>query len=190
MILTRAEIEKEIQRGTIRITPFQDRYLNPHSYDLRLGSKIGVYRDLPWYKRLTNFLGITNYPTLDARKENAFDLSDIPDEGIVLQPGKLYLVSTLERVNTNEYVTFVDGKSSLGRYGLFVHVTAGFVDTGFDGHITLELVATESIRIYRGDRICQVRYTPLHGEVALYEGQYRGDAAAGPVPSQFWKRHD
>ena len=151
MILSGNEIHRQL--GTnIKIDPFDERQLNPNSYNLRLHDELLVYDDLE----------------LDMRKSPGHQRLQIPDEGIVLQPHRLYLGRTLERTETHRFVPMLEGRSSIGRLGLFVHITAGFGDVGFCGYWTLEMFAVHPIRIYAGVEIAQIFYYTLEGEAREY----------------------
>ena len=169
MILTGPEIEKQVAAGRINITPWVSKNAGPNSVDLRLHPEIQVYREVP----------------LDMRRDNPTQKRLIPDFGMVLQPGILYLGRTVERIHTDFYVPKVDGRSSIGRLGMQVHVTAGFCDTGFDGTITLEMTVVHALRVYAGVRICQVCFTEPVGELRLYKGRYQGQTEA--TASRFYK---
>ena len=93
----------------------------------------------------------------------------IPPEGLVLQPNQLYLGRTVERTETHNLVPMIEGRSSIGRLGLFVHVTAGFGDVGFCGYWTLEMFAVQPVRIYAGVAICQIFYHDIRGPFTEYQ---------------------
>ncbi len=157
MILTGPEIEAQLGKN-IEIQPYDRKQLNPNSYNLRL------HQDLLTY---------TTFP-LDMKADNAHEKLVIPPEGLVLQPGKLYLGRTIEFTKTENYVPMLEGRSSVGRLGLFVHVTAGFGDTGFSGFWTLEMHCVHPIRIYAGVAICQIFYHAVQGAVVNYKsGKYQ-----------------
>ena len=142
MILTDKTINDEINEGNIVIEPFNPNNLGTNSYDLTLLNTLILYTER----------------VLDVRKKNPSAPMIIPDEGLVLQPWIVYLASTVEYTQTLKHVPVIQGKSSLGRLGLFVHITAGFGDTGFAGHWTLELVCIQPLRIYPGMKIAQIVY--------------------------------
>jgi dCTP deaminase len=154
MILTGEEIRSQIGRNIV-IEPFDDRLVNPNSYNLRLHDEILVYEEI----------------ILDMRRPNRYRRLVIPPEGMVLQPGRLYLGRTLERTETHQFVPMLEGRSSIGRLGLFVHVTAGFGDIGFCGYWTLEMFAVHPIRIYPGVQICQIFYHEVSGTITEYSSQ-------------------
>lgn len=151
MILSGSEIAAR-QGGDVMIDPFDPSRLNPNSYNLALHHEILVYEEV----------------VLDMKKSNRVRRLEIPPEGIVLSPGRLYLGRTVERTETHNLVPMIEGRSSIGRLGLFVHVTAGFGDVGFCGYWTLEMFAVQPVRIYPGVAICQIFYHELHGDVTEY----------------------
>lgn len=178
-ILTGNEIIKRVAAHDINITPFDGELVNPASVDLRLGGSLRMYsmsRD---------------GHALDVRQENRTVLVGLKESGFVITPGTLYLMHTLERIHTDKYVTVLDGKSSIGRLGIKVHETAGYIDPGFNGQPTLEVTCVHPVRIYPGMRFCQVRFHTLLGHVSLYGGassHYTGGNAEGPVPSMSWQQ--
>jgi dCTP deaminase len=154
MILTGAEILSRL--GTdIDIDPFDPARLNPNSYNLTLHNEVMVYEEV----------------VLDMRKANRVRRIEIPPEGLILGPSQLYLGRTAERTETHNLVPMIEGRSSVGRLGLFVHVTAGFGDVGFCGFWTLEMFAVQPIRIYPGIPICQIFYHELVGAVREYDSE-------------------
>lgn len=164
MILSGKEIKKNIG-DRIKITPFNEDQLNPNSYNLTLHNELLVY----------------NNELLDMKKENTASRLIIPEEGMVLLPGKLYLGRTVEHTSTDFYVPMLEGRSSIGRLGLFVHITAGFGDVGFNGFWTLEMFCVQPIRIYPGVQICQIFYHSIEGEYEKYiSGKYQGNTGVQP----------
>lgn len=150
MILSDKTILNEMRWGNIVIDPFEPKHLNPNSVDLTLAPLCKVYET-----------GV-----LDPRQPNPTVELVIPEEGYVLEPGQVYLYACNERIGVKDNIRAkVEGKSSLGRLGLFIHVTAGFIDTGFEGSLVLELVATRPIRIYPNMKICQVEFARVEGEI-------------------------
>lgn len=159
MILTGSEIKAQLGEN-ILIDPFDEKLLNPNSYNLRLHDELLVYEEI----------------VLDMRRPNRYRRYVIPPEGLVLQPRQLYLGRTMERTETHNLVPMLEGRSSIGRLGLFVHVTAGFGDVGFCGYWTLEMFAVHPIRIYPGVPICQIFYHTLEGDVTEYRtGKYQNN---------------
>ena len=153
MILSGREIERNLG-GKIVIDPYRREQLNPNSYNLRLHDELKVYHS----------------DTLDMRRENTSFSITIPEDGLLLEPQKLYLGRTIEYTATEGYVPMLEGRSSIGRLGLFVHVTAGFGDIGFKGFWTLEVFCVQPIRIYAGVEICQVFYHTIQGDYDSYAG--------------------
>ncbi|MDK2973319.1 MAG: dCTP deaminase [Candidatus Sumerlaeota bacterium] len=153
MILSGTEIKQRLGK-TIFIEPWNEAQLNPNSYNLRLHDELMVYDD--------EVLDMKRPPTVRSLR--------IPEEGIVLQPGRLYLGRTLEHTRTDDLVPMLEGRSSIGRLGLFVHVTAGFGDVGFSGYWTLEISAIQPIRVYAGVPICQIFYHQIAGDYVPYAG--------------------
>ncbi len=149
MILTDQEILNAIDAGSIVIEPFDRNALGSNSYDVHLSRHLATY--------------VTE--ELDARAHNAVEHFDIPEDGYVLQPGKLYLGSTLEYTETHEHVPFLEGKSSVGRLGIDIHATAGKGDIGFCNHWTLEISVQMPVRVYPHMPIGQLIYFATHGEV-------------------------
>lgn len=124
---------------------------------------------------------------LDVKKKNPTQSLIIPDTGLILFPGKLYLGCTIEYTETKEFIPQIETVSSVARLGLMAHLTAGYGDTGFRGVWVLELVAHEPIRVYPNMRIAQIYYTPANGKVEDYgsSGKYQGQTE--PVASNSWK---
>ncbi len=169
MILSGLEIKKNLGNN-IKIEPYNESQLNPNSYNLRLSNELLVYKEL----------------TLDMKKINEAEKLIIPDEGLLLEPGRLYLGRTLEFTETEEYVPMLEGRSSIGRLGLFIHVTAGFGDVGFKGFWTLEIHCIQPIIIYPYIEICQIYYHTVEGEHIKYSsGKYQNNT--GIQPSLLYK---
>lgn len=169
MILSGKQIRSKLGEE-IRIDPFNENQLNPNSYNLRLHNELVVYENL----------------TLDMKQENAYKTIVIPTEGIVLEPNKLYLGRTKEYTETDRFVPMLEGRSSVGRLGLFVHVTAGFGDVGFRGYWTLEIHCIQPIRIYADVEICQIYYHSIEGDYDRYiSGKYQNNK--GIQPSLLYK---
>lgn len=164
MILSGKEIKKQLGES-IRITPYNESQLNPNSYNLTLHNEVLVY----------------DSPVLDMKKQNTASTIVIPEEGMLLDPGKLYLGRTIEYTETDKYVPMLEGRSSIGRLGLFVHITAGFGDVGFSGYWTLEMFCVQPIRIYPGIQICQIFYHSIEGDYELYtSGKYQKNSGIQP----------
>ena len=106
---------------------------------------------------------------------------EIPEEGLLLETGKLYLGRTVEYTETQGLVPMLEGRSSIGRLGLFVHITAGFGDVGFKGFWTLEMFCVQPIRIYAGVQICQIFYHSIEGSYQTYSsGKYQNNKGVQP----------
>ncbi len=184
MILSDRSLREEIANKRIIIEPLDERCIQPSSIDVKVSNLFRVFRN--------HTAGI-----IDVKQdlEDLTELISIPEDGVfMLHPGEFVLGSTLERVVVpDNLVARIEGKSSLGRLGLLIHSTAGFIDAGFDGHVTLELanVASLPITIYPGMRIGQVSFmmmtTPAdkpYGSGARgskYQGQ------RGPTPSRYFE---
>ena len=164
MILSGCEINKR-RGGDIIIEPFCPDQLNPNSYNLRLHHELLVYTD----------------PVLDMKQPPGTANLTIPEDGLVLEKGHLYLGRTCEHTTTNNLVPMLEGRSSIGRLGLFIHVTAGFGDVGFSGYWTLEMFCIQPIKIYPGVEICQIFYHTIEGEHQDYSsGKYQGNSGIQP----------
>lgn len=185
-VLTGQAIREAVKSGKIFIHPWFPEHVGPNSVDLRLSRELLVYTD--GYDRHQG-LPVSRNHLLDMRKANETRSLRIPEDGLVLEPGVLYLGCTMERTASNFFIPKVEGRSSVGRLGIKVHLTAGFGDIGFDGRWTLEIEVVHPVRVYAGERICQVYFTTPHGEVRdLYKGRYQGDT--GPVASRFSEQLD
>jgi dCTP deaminase len=125
-------------------------------------------------------------PVLDMKTPNPTRMITIPEEGLLLETNTLYLGRTIEHTRTDKLVPMLEGRSSIGRLGLFIHVTAGFGDVGFSGFWTLEIFCVQPIRIYPGVEICQIYYHAIEGDYDLYEsGKYQNNT--GIQPSLLYK---
>lgn len=193
-ILSDSEIRRAIASGDIEIDPFEPSHVNPVSVDLTLGDEVLVYSK--WVEWLDSSvpdaaenIRPSTYYVLDVSEEPHTKKFKIDEKGLTLRPGVGYLMHTRERVHTKKYVPVLDGKSSIGRLFMVVHVTAGFGDPGFNGQYTLEVTVTHPLRIYPGMKIAQMRFHTIVGEVEHpYEGNYTGDAARGPVASRAFRQ--
>jgi len=181
VIFSDRTIKEAVAAGRIAVDPYDESFVQPSSIDLRVDRYFRVFEN-------------HKYPHIDprVRQEDLTTIVEVPgDEAFVLHPGEFVLGSTLERVRLgNDIVARLEGKSSLGRLGLLIHSTAGFVDPGFDGYLTLELsnVANLPIAIYPGMRIGQISFYQMTtdadhpygsaGAGSKYQGQ------RGPTPSR------
>jgi len=184
VVLSDRTIRRLLEEGRIGIDPFDESLIQPSSVDVRVDRFFRVFHN-------------NRYPFIDVREEQE-DLTElvevVDDSPFVLHPGEFVLGSTLERVTVpDDLVARLEGKSSLGRLGLLIHSTAGFIDPGWDGHVTLELanVANLPITVYPGMKIGQLSFVQLtepaehpYGSDGLgskYQGQL------GPTPSKYWQ---
>ena len=151
MIISGKEIEKLIGKE-IFIDPYQSDQLNPNSYNLRLHHELLVYED----------------QVLDMKVDHAVRKLVIPPEGLVLEPGILYLGRTVENIRSEHHVPMLEGRSSIGRLGIVVHLTAGLGNIGSSGYWTLEIACVQPVRIYPGVAICQIYFQDLRGEHEKY----------------------
>jgi dCTP deaminase len=156
MILSGQAIRQRLGSDIV-IDPFHPTNLNPNSYNLTLHNELMVYEEV----------------VLDMAKDNRVRRVPIPDDGLVLSPNQLYLGRTAERTVTHNLVPQIEGRSSVGRLGLFVHVPAGFGDVGFAGYWTLEMFAVQPVRIYAGVPICQIFYHEITGDFEEYASKYQ-----------------
>src|SRR5947208_2241754 len=183
MVLSDRTIRDEIAAGRLVVDPFDDTLVQPSSVDVRVGNSFRVFRN-------------ARYPYIDV-KSPMEDLTELvrieEDEPFILHPGEFVLGVVFERIALpDDMVATLDGKSSLGRLGLVVHQTAGVIDAGFDGHITLELanMANLPITVYAGMRIAQLSFMTLttpaehpYGSDKL-RSKYQGQAE--PTPSRYY----
>ena len=184
MVLSDSAIRRLIESGRIGIDPYDPGLMQPSSLDVRVDRLFRVFRN-------------SRYPFIDVKVDQS-DLTELvevgDDEPFILHPGEFVLGSTLERVRLpDDLVARLEGKSSLGRLGLLIHSTAGFIDPGFDGHVTLELsnVANLPITIYPAMKIGQLSFVQMtepaerpYGTAGMgskYQGQ------RGPTPSAYWR---
>lgn len=186
MILPDHDIFRHRADGSLGIDPFDPAQIQPASYDMRLGHLFRYYYNDPDREAA--------FDTIDPKSpERRTVLDEISEEGLVLGPKTFILASTVEKVRIpSELVGRVEGKSSLARMGLFVHVTAGFIDPGFEGHVTLELFNGNhfGIKLYPGMPICQMSFERLtsaaerpYGHGAT--GSKYANQADGPVESMY-----
>ncbi|MCC3777894.1 dCTP deaminase [Streptomyces sp. UNOB3_S3] len=169
MILTGPEITAAALDGRLRIEPFDADQVNPNSYNVRLGTTLATYTTA----------------VIDAHRPNPTTTIAIGGDGYVLQPGELYLGHTFEQIGSDLFVPLLFGRSSVGRLGLFVEITAPIGDIGFHGQWTLMLTPVRPLRVYAGMEIGQVMFFVASGAVDLYAGKYQG--STGPQPSRAWQ---
>ena len=187
MVLSDATIARLLAEGRIEIDPYDESLLQPSSVDVRVDRLFRVFHN-------------NRYPFIDVKVEQAelTELVEVEDEHpFVLHPGEFVLGSTLERIRLpDDLVARLEGKSSLGRLGLLIHSTAGFIDPGWDGHVTLELsnVANLPITIYPGMKIGQISFMQMTEPAATPYGsaaigsKYKGQR--GPTASRYWQNFE
>ncbi|HEC72389.1 MAG: dCTP deaminase [Candidatus Thorarchaeota archaeon] len=178
-VLSDRSILRAITANKIIIEPFRRSCLGSNSYDIHLGKYLGMYKD----------------NVLDCKKDNHIEHREIPDKGVILTPGNLYLGITEEYTDTCvEFMPNIDGKSSIGRLGIFIHITAGRGDAGFNGFWTLEIMCIKPVRIYPGMPIGQITYETIEGPVAKpynkkKDAKYHNKEPK-PIQSMMWKNWD
>lgn len=164
MILSGREIEKNLGENII-IEPFNRSQLNSNSYNVKLHNKLLIYRE----------------NTLDMKKPNETKEIIISENGYKLEPNQLYLGRTLEYTSTKKFVPMIEGRSSIGRLGIFIHITAGFGDVGFSGYWTLEIFCIKPIIIYPNVEIAQLYYHTIDGDYEEYNsGKYQNNTDIQP----------
>src|SRR5207245_157979 len=184
VVLSDRTIRRLLEEGRIGIDPYDEALLQPSSVDVRVDRFFRVFHN-------------ARYPFIDV-KEPQEDLTELVelavDEPFILHPGEFVLGSTLERITLpDDLVSRLEGKSSLGRLGLLIHSTAGFIDPGWDGHVTLELsnVANLPITIYYGMKIGQLSFVQLTEPAERPYGANglgsKDQGQKGPTPSRYWK---
>lgn len=169
MILSGSKIQSEVKNKKIIIEPFDISNINPNSYNYTLGDYVKVYK---------------NY-VLDSKEKQKVEIIKIPDDGLIIEPDKVYLGFTNEIIGSDYYVPTITGRSSTGRLGLFVQITSDLVDIGFKGRLTLQLHSTQPVKIYRGMKIGQVMFWRVFGDVNLYDGKYQ--SSLEPRESEVWR---
>jgi dCTP deaminase len=184
VILSDRDLHEALKTGHLVVEPLGDNAVQPSSIDLRVGNQFRVFAN-------------SRYPYIDVKQpmEDLTELvSTVGEEPFILHPGEFVLGTTVERVEIpSDLVARIEGKSSLGRLGLLIHSTAGFVDPGFKGHLTLELsnVANLPITLYPGMKIGQISFFQMsspalhpYGERVI-KSKYLDQE--GPTPSRYWE---
>lgn len=175
MILTDKEILKHMEKGLIKVEPFNLSCLGTNSYDVHLGKTLAVYDNT----------------ILDAKSHNKITTFEIPEDGFILEPDKFYLGVTAEYTETHAHVPFLEGKSSVGRLGIDIHATAGKGDVGFCNYWTLEISVKQPVRVYAGMPVGQLIYFEVKGEIENYYNKKSSakynDKKALPVESMMFK---
>jgi dCTP deaminase len=183
MLLSDRDIAAEIESGRVKVEPFDGKMIQPSSVDVRLDRFFRVFEN-------------HKYEVIDPSIEQpdlTREVAVAPSDHFILHPGEFVLASTYEVITLPDDIAGrLEGKSSLGRLGLLTHSTAGFIDPGFSGHITLELsnVANLPVKLYPGMKIGQLCLIKLSSSAehpygsALYGSRYQGQR--GPTPSRSW----
>jgi len=162
--LTGNEIIKNVKEKRIVIEPFDSKNVNPNSYNYFLDNKI---------KRITNQI-------IDLGKEDEYEELTIEPQGLQLLPGECYLGATKEIFGSNYYASLVTGRSSIGRKFITNHITAGLIDQGFFGKITLEITVQKPTIVYTNIAFGQIFWFTTKGEPLLYCGKYQNQCEATP----------
>ncbi|MEU6828758.1 hypothetical protein ABZ894_08910 [Nocardia beijingensis] len=170
MVLTGRKIIDAVRKGEIVIDPFDEAAVNPNSYNYRLG---------PTLRTLESTV-------VDARGKTEYAEHPIPDEGLVLQPGRVYLGTTVEVIGSDRYVPSLIGRSSMGRLGVFLQISADLGNLGVVHHWTLEIVVCQPVRLYAGMTVGQVSFwMPTGDQTTTYEGYFGSySEAVLPRPGQ------
>ncbi len=203
-IVNETKVQKQLDvfdsavcRPSVDIEPFNPENINPHSCNLTIGNKLLIYevaRPLhDWYRETEKhgaaiFSG-PNPPlpkALNPRKKNpTVEFIVDEEEGFTLYPGIIYLANTIEKVTAYGLAPQIDGRSSFGRLGLIIHLTAGYIDSGFSGNYTLELTVIQPFILFPFVPICQVTFEHIDGNVTDYTGKYNGQT--DPTPSRSYQ---
>lgn len=203
MILTGNQIKWAIEHDYLSISDWDEKRLNPNSYNLRLADKLMVYGASDISFRALGMKDGIIYPNeLDMKKQIPTVTFHIPKEGYTLEPGVLYLGRTMEYTETHKFVPMLEGRSSVGRLGISIHSTAGFGDIGFCGYWTLEISCVQPVRIYPGVEICQIYYHTIapdcdiwipdddNKSIMKYEDGGKYQKNTGIQPSMMWKEFE
>ncbi|MBR2256322.1 MAG: dCTP deaminase [Blautia sp.] len=203
MILTGQQIKWAQEQGYLSISDFDEKRLNPNSYNLRLADELMVYGAADVSFRPLGMRDGIIYPhELDMKKQLPTVTFRVPEEGYTLEPGILYLGRTMEYTETHKFVPMLEGRSSVGRLGISIHSTAGFGDIGFCGYWTLEISCVEPVVIYPGVEICQIYYHTIgpdcdiwipdgdNKNIMKYEESGKYQKNTGIQPSMLWKEFE
>jgi len=156
LILSGNSTREAVRLGDIVISPFTESQLGPNSYDFKLGDRCKVYKEIH----------------LDARARNETKDIVVPKAGVIIRPDRVYLFNTQETLGSEKYVPIIRGRSSVGRLGLFINITADLIDVGSINQWTLQLHAVVPVRVFPGMLIGQVTFWMIDGDVSLYRGKY------------------
>lgn len=164
MILSGNSFKQEIELGNIVISPFHEKYVNPNSYDLHLGKSLYRLDD----------------EEVDPLKDHKWFEFNLLERDTIIQPGKLYLAHTIEVAGSTVYIPKIEGKSTLARLGLSIHLTAGYGDIGFIGSWTLEITTVKPFILRYGMPICQIEFDVIKGDKHIfYNGKYNSQTGVG-----------
>jgi dCTP deaminase len=181
MILSDASIREEIKKGNLIIDPFDEQFLQPSSYDVMLAPQFRTFQN-----HKISFVDVR-------KRRDITDLVDVGEDGeFMIHPGQFVLGNTVERFSIPKHLAGkLEGRSSLGRLGLIIHATAGYVDPGFSGQLTFEIsnISGLPIKLYSGMRVAQICFFRMTGDVLRPYGKagnkYQGQT--GPTASRVWK---
>jgi dCTP deaminase len=160
--LTGNEVIECVKKGEIIIDPFDENNINPNSYNYYLDKKI---------KRITNQI-------IDLKKEEEYEELLIGEDGLLLFPGECYLGATREYFGSDHFASLITGRSSIGRKFITNHITAGLIDQGFFGKITLEITVKKPTIVYTDVKFGQIFWFTVKGEKRLYTGKYQNQNEA------------
>ena len=171
MILSALKIQNEVKKGNISIYPFKEELLNPNSYNYCLGNILYEITD----------------DVIDPKVKSTYKKIILTEEGYILKPHRLYLASTKEKIGSKKYVTQLIGRSSMGRLGLFLQITAPLGHVGCYHNWTLELKVVEPLRVYPNMKIGQVTFWKITGKnfITYEKGKYNKHNK--PYVSMFYK---
>ena len=164
---------KWYRKKRIHISPFSEKNIGPNSYDVRLAPTIKMYK-----------IALDDSAYLDPKKPNETELFEIPEEGIILKPGVLYLGSTMEEVGSDYYIPMYEGRSSMARLGIQSHISAGFGDVGFKSKWTLEIQVIHPVKVYPGMRIGQVYFHRVNWKANKKKYRYQGKYVSQGDPQE------
>lgn len=162
-ILLKNQIIAEYINRRITIDPYDPKQIGPNSYDVRLSPTLKIY-------------SFSERDYLDCKQSNIVETIEIPKDGYILEPGILYLGSTVEKVGSDNYIPMYEGRSSMARLGIQSHLSAGFGDVGFASNWTLEIAVIHRTKVYPNMRIGQVYFHEIdqnsNFELCRYNGKY------------------
>ena len=198
MIITGEQIKEAIKQATLTIDPFVEENVQPASIDLTLGDEVRVYahhvRHTEYEDHKLYQPGASMSPKtawMDPKEKQETFTFKMEERGWLIKPGILYLMHTRERICAKTMVSVLDGKSSIGRLGVVIHLTAGYGDPGFDGQYTLEVTCIHPVILYPGMKIAQMRFHVMYGEADTSyatKGHYVDGKAMGAIPSMAHKQ--